>query len=531
MVLFHHDIDESIRIGHEAAAYCSQFMPKPVLLLFENVKYPFILLGKKKYICYEYKKSSKEKPKFDTKGTVSKRRDSCLFIKELVEHISNIWAGKVKCPDGVPRLIHSINVARQKVTDLKSGNVRFHKIIFSKGLNKPALEYTSTLTTGIYTLMKRKTKFWKRVKSFYKRIGVEMFIKALEFINNKNVPDPEIREYINKQREKKKNNNNNNLYSFFKNNKNDMKLLIELIKEWGSYNVIKCIEVVKSGAYVHPGKKMSPPAHVIVTLKLAKQNPGNEPRSGDRVPFMVIKGPKKSRVCDRAESPETVLKNKLSIDYEYVANNKVIKALGRLFSPMLGTHTFDHINYEGWDKKRIDKESKKVIEANRAQAIKILFSDITTKTKIKLRTWGAITKYTVVVPKCLSCKCRLKSSNKRRKVGNNNNNPQVDEYLCKDCKPNKKELLSKYLHKRNKLKDEDYASTIQCKLCQMERYGKVTCANNECWNFHLRKELKNDIEDIDKTVSRLTKSFCKFSLNTKANVEDKIFQSIKNGYK
>jgi len=516
-MLFHPDIDESIRIGTEAAAYCSTFMPKPVLLQFENVKFPFVLLGKKKYICYEYEKSSNEKPKFTTKGTVSKRRDNCLFIRELVKHISNIWAGKVKCPDGVPKLIHSINIAREKVVELKCGKVRFHEIILRKGLQKPVLEYTSRLTEGVYKLVK-KNGLLKRVKSFYQKDGMSLFINALSVIGYKGMENEiennsDLFNYIEKHTASKKR-GNKNLLKLIRTNK-DIKKLREMIKEWGSYNIVNCIEVVKNGTYVTPNKKLSPPPHVMVTLKIAKESPGNEPRSGDRVPYIIVTGEKKSKISERAESPETVLKKGMQPDYDYLAEIQVIRALGRLFSSILGTHTFDHIDYNGWTQKVVDKESKKVIEANRSQAIDILFSSIKTKTKKKIGTWGEITKYTVVIPKCLKCNCRLKivgGKSKRRKLNYRGiSTAKVKEYLCEDCRIHKDKLMSEFIKRRTELKNEDFSCRVQCKMCQMERYGQVHCANTECKYFHLVSELDVDIEDIDRKIYKLTQSFCNFS--------------------
>lgn len=58
-------------------------------------------------------------------------------------------------------------------------------------------------------------------------------------------------------------------------------------------------------------------AHVRVRDKIKEREPGSEPRSGDRVQFVLVKGNKKDKMYEKAEDPTWVKQHNLPIDYEY----------------------------------------------------------------------------------------------------------------------------------------------------------------------------------------------------------------------
>lgn len=47
------------------------------------------------------------------------------------------------------------------------------------------------------------------------------------------------------------------------------------------------------------------------------RDPGSAPRTGDRVPFVLIQGGKGDRMWEKAEDPIYVLENNIPIDYQY----------------------------------------------------------------------------------------------------------------------------------------------------------------------------------------------------------------------
>jgi len=538
MIFFHPDIAESIRLGKEACAkYVNPEIPPPMKLLFENVKYPFCLLGKKKYISFEWEKSPQEYlgdkkyneilktkgspedetfiltqegkikwgPKFSAKGTVSKRRDACLYIKKLIMKIIDILTGKVKPPNGMSKIRHSVETAVKGVSDLMSGNVRYQDIIMSKSLQKPVLEYENELVQTTFRIIEEEKKKTK------KNIAWEMKkIKNSDTTNRKNVIETFYRKFL---LGKKKTKN--------------------LLRKYGHYWIVKAIEHIAVTNYELPKKKQSAPEHVVIALKKGKDNPGEEHTSGDRVFFVLVKKSfehlkkgDKPKVGDMVEDPEYALVNRMELDYEEMAQRYVVKALCRLFGPIIGSHTFDHIDYDNLSQKEIKKKTEKVINKNREEVRKLLFSRQNIKPSFKVKQWGNIMKFVQPIPRCVGCGCRLKNNPKklkRRKLTMDGCIIKLNHtnFLCKgeeegcSSKIRRREILSAILKKRRKLTSEEYAVQVQCKLCQKNRYGFVKCANRDCQYFYLRREILTDIEDLDK---KLYRTLCSIdAINTKGD--------------
>ncbi len=77
-------------------------------------------------------------------------------------------------------------------------------------------------------------------------------------------------------------------------------------------------------------------AHVRVRDKMREREPGSEPQSGDRVPYVLVKTEKKSATQgDRAEDPGWVERNKLELDYEYYFTNKFMNPICDLLEPLV----------------------------------------------------------------------------------------------------------------------------------------------------------------------------------------------------
>ena len=76
--------------------------------------------------------------------------------------------------------------------------------------------------------------------------------------------------------------------------------------------------------------------HVEVRDKIRKRTPGSEPQQGDRVPFVIVQGPKKARMFEKAEDPEYVKENNIPIDYEYYFTNQLKNPVCDLLEPLIG---------------------------------------------------------------------------------------------------------------------------------------------------------------------------------------------------
>ena len=77
-------------------------------------------------------------------------------------------------------------------------------------------------------------------------------------------------------------------------------------------------------------------AHVKVRDKMKEREPGSEPQSGDRVPYVLVKTEKKGATQgDRAEDPGWVQRHGLELDYDYYFNNKFMNPICDLLEPLV----------------------------------------------------------------------------------------------------------------------------------------------------------------------------------------------------
>jgi len=101
-----------------------------------------------------------------------------------------------------------------------------------------------------------------------------------------------------------------------------------------------------------------PMAHVAVRDKIRARAPGSEPQQGDRVPFVIVKGP--GKMYEKAEDPTWVLEKNLAIDYHYYFTNQFKKPVQDLLEPLVSADVI-------FDKKFMVKtESSTEVEARKA---------------------------------------------------------------------------------------------------------------------------------------------------------------------
>ena len=76
-------------------------------------------------------------------------------------------------------------------------------------------------------------------------------------------------------------------------------------------------------------------AHVQVVHKMRDRNPGSEPQSGDRVPFLLTKtDDPKAKGFEKAEDPKYVEENNIPVDYHYYFVNKFLNPVCDLLEPL-----------------------------------------------------------------------------------------------------------------------------------------------------------------------------------------------------
>ena len=83
------NIEESMRLGQEAAAYVSTHFINPIKLEFEKVYFPYLLMNKKRYAGMLWTKPTKP-DKMDCKGIETVRRDNCPLVAIVVQRSLDI---------------------------------------------------------------------------------------------------------------------------------------------------------------------------------------------------------------------------------------------------------------------------------------------------------------------------------------------------------------------------------------------------------------------------------------------------------
>ena len=107
--------------------------------------------------------------------------------------------------------------------------------------------------------------------------------------------------------------------------------LENIVKE--KYSMDKLI-ITKSvrGYYKNPRQI----AHKVLADRITARDPGNKPKSGDRIPYVfIVNENKKALQGDKIELPEFIIANKLKIDYAHYITNQIMKPIQQLFALVL----------------------------------------------------------------------------------------------------------------------------------------------------------------------------------------------------
>jgi len=73
-------------------------------------------------------------------------------------------------------------------------------------------------------------------------------------------------------------------------------------------------------------------AHKVLADRIGQRDPGNKPKSGDRLKFIHISHPNnKALQGEKIETPEYIIANRVLIDYSFYITNQIMKPLQQLF--------------------------------------------------------------------------------------------------------------------------------------------------------------------------------------------------------
>lgn len=207
-------------------------------------------------------------------------------------------------------------------------------------------------------------------------------------------------------------------------------------------------------------------AHVELANKVAKRDPGNAPKLGDRIPYVIISGTKTTKAYQKAEDPIYVLENNIPIDTKYYLENQLSKPLLRIFEPILGD-----------------------------SAESVLLHGDHTRTKILVTSKvGALAAFTTKKETCLGCKAVLPK-------GHENN------AVCIHCKPKQSSLYQQELAKHSQLEDKFGELFTQCQRCQGSLHEEILCTSRDCPIFYIRTKVQMDLESSRDKIQKFSLSF------------------------
>ena len=80
---------------------------------------------------------------------------------------------------------------------------------------------------------------------------------------------------------------------------------------------------------------VNPQIHVNLAARIKRRAPGEEPKLGDRVPYVVIKRANRP-LSERGEDPQWAVDNMIALDYEWYLEKQIVGPMTRLIEPMVG---------------------------------------------------------------------------------------------------------------------------------------------------------------------------------------------------
>ena len=193
-------------------------------------------------------------------------------------------------------------------------------------------------------------------------------------------------------------------------------------------------------------------AHVELAKRMMKRDPATAPAVGDRVAYVIIKGPKGAKSYEKAEDPIYALDNNLPIDCQHYLEHFLSQPLMRIFEPTM-------------------KNPKSLLTGEHTRCI---------KSATPSNRAGGIMQFAKVTLKCLGCKAAL---------------PPGQKSLCKHCQGKKAELFQTSLTSLNELQAHFTKLWVQCQRCSGSLHQDVLCTNRDCPIFYRRKKVQKDLKE------------------------------------
>jgi DNA polymerase delta subunit 1 len=72
-------------------------------------------------------------------------------------------------------------------------------------------------------------------------------------------------------------------------------------------------------------------AHAVLAERIAKRDPGNKPKPGDRIKYVFFENPRAKLQGEKIELPEYILSEGLKVDYKHYIERQLMKPLQQLY--------------------------------------------------------------------------------------------------------------------------------------------------------------------------------------------------------
>lgn len=121
-------IDESFKLGEEAADRISETFRNPIELEMEKVYYPYLLFSKKRYAGLMYT-NPKEPDYIDAKGIQLVRRDNCPYVKRISKSVLDT----IMYEQDIDK---AISMCQESAAHLLSGEINVDDLVVSKSMKR-----------------------------------------------------------------------------------------------------------------------------------------------------------------------------------------------------------------------------------------------------------------------------------------------------------------------------------------------------------------------------------------------------------
>lgn len=124
------DVKSTFPLAIEAAEKASEIFPNPILLEFEKVYFPYLLMNKKRYAGLMWTNPDKY-DYMDQKGLETVRRDNCALVRDVIQTSLD----KMLIGQDVPG---AIDFVKSQISDLLQNKMDISRLVITKSLNKGA---------------------------------------------------------------------------------------------------------------------------------------------------------------------------------------------------------------------------------------------------------------------------------------------------------------------------------------------------------------------------------------------------------